>query len=268
MSSTFLYGANIHANGIRQHYLRYGGRGQPLVLVPGITSPAPTWGFVAERLGAHYDVHVLDVRGRGLSETGSELDYSREAYAADVGAFAQALKLADYVYLGHSMGARIGCLVGRKHGARIASMILVDPPMSGPGRAPYPAALEWYIDSIRLSAKGIGADEMRAFCPTWRDEDLRIRAEWLHTCNEAAIVRSFHDLNLDDIHVDMPCLSMPILLVAAGRGGVITSADMAEVRRLIPQLRISVVENAGHMIPYENESGFFSALSEFLGPKF
>ncbi len=24
-SSTFLYGANVHANGIRQHYLRYGG---------------------------------------------------------------------------------------------------------------------------------------------------------------------------------------------------------------------------------------------------
>ena len=25
MPSTFLYGANIRANGIRQHYLRYGG---------------------------------------------------------------------------------------------------------------------------------------------------------------------------------------------------------------------------------------------------
>ena len=24
MSSTYLYGANVHANGIRQHYLRFG----------------------------------------------------------------------------------------------------------------------------------------------------------------------------------------------------------------------------------------------------
>ncbi|WP_391573152.1 alpha/beta fold hydrolase, partial [Serratia ficaria] len=34
--STFLYGANVQANGIRQHYLRYGGRGPTLILIPGI----------------------------------------------------------------------------------------------------------------------------------------------------------------------------------------------------------------------------------------
>ncbi len=36
--SHYLYGANIQANGIRQHYLRYGGQGLPIILVPGITS--------------------------------------------------------------------------------------------------------------------------------------------------------------------------------------------------------------------------------------
>ncbi len=40
--STFLYGAHVHANGIRQHYLRYGGHGPALILIPGITSPAIT----------------------------------------------------------------------------------------------------------------------------------------------------------------------------------------------------------------------------------
>ena len=44
--SEYLYGANVHANGIRQHYLRYGGKGPAVVIVPGITSPAVTWGFV------------------------------------------------------------------------------------------------------------------------------------------------------------------------------------------------------------------------------
>ena len=55
--STFLYGANVRANDIRQHYLRYGGsdgqRGErdAVVIIPGITSPAVTWGFVGERFG-------------------------------------------------------------------------------------------------------------------------------------------------------------------------------------------------------------------------
>jgi len=265
MQSTFLYGANIQANGIRQHYLRYGGKGPSLVLVPGITSPAPTWGFVAERMGMHYDVYVLDIRGRGLSEARDDMDYSREACADDVGAFAEVLQLTNYVYMGHSMGARIGCLVGRKYGDRIASMILVDPPVSGPGRAPYPATLDWYINSIRLACRGIDSEQMRRFCPTWSEEHLRIRAEWLHTCNEAAIVRSFHDLNGDDIHADIPHLSMPVLLMAAGRGGVIGPKDMEELRQLMPQVVIRVIENAGHMIPYEDEAGFFAVLREFLG---
>ncbi|HWI80103.1 MAG TPA: alpha/beta hydrolase, partial [Ramlibacter sp.] len=40
---TFLYGGHVRANGIRQHYLRYGDSGPPLVLVPGIVSPAALW---------------------------------------------------------------------------------------------------------------------------------------------------------------------------------------------------------------------------------
>ncbi len=54
--SNFLYGGNVLANGIRQHYLRYGGaeggRGErdAVITVPGITSPAITWGLVGDRL--------------------------------------------------------------------------------------------------------------------------------------------------------------------------------------------------------------------------
>src|ERR1700730_590369 len=107
MQSTFLYGAHVHANGIRQHYIRYGGQGIPLILIPGITSPAITWGFVGERFGRHFDTYVLDVRGRGLSESRSDLDYRLDACAKDLVAFAEVLGLSNYVLVGHSMGGRI-----------------------------------------------------------------------------------------------------------------------------------------------------------------
>jgi hypothetical protein len=80
-----LYGAQVRANDIRQHYLRYGGNKDQraerdaVIIVPGITSPAVTWGFVAERFGRQFDTYVLDVRGRGLSEASSALDYSLDA---------------------------------------------------------------------------------------------------------------------------------------------------------------------------------------------
>ncbi|MGY2491665.1 alpha/beta fold hydrolase [Cupriavidus sp. CP313] len=269
--TTFLYGGHVHTNGIRQHYLRYGGSDgaraarDPVIIVPGITSPAITWGFVGERFGSSFDTYVLDVRGRGLSSAEAGLDYSLDAQARDVVALAEALGLRRYSVVGHSMGARIGvrAAAGRPDG--LARLVLVDPPVSGPGRRAYPAQLPWYVDSIRLSRQGTDVEGMRRFCPTWTDEQLRLRAEWLHTCNEDAVVRSFEDFHRDDIHADMPRVTVPTLLVTAGRGDVVRAEDVAEIRTLLPGVLVSHVAGAGHMIPWDDEAGFYAALGDFLG---
>jgi N-formylmaleamate deformylase len=265
--STFLYGANARANGIRQHYLRYGGKGQPLLLVPGITSPAPTWGFVAERLGAVYDTYVLDVRGRGLSETAPGMDYSLAACARDAGALAQALGLHDYILVGHSMGARIGAQTAASHAQGLARLVLVDPPVSGPGRRPYPAKIGWYVDSIRLMAAGEPWQRLREFSPTYTDEQLRLRGEWLHTCDLDAITQSFDEFHSTDMHALLPQIKVPVMLMAAGKGGVIEAPDIAELQQLIPGIAVQRVANAGHMIPWDDLEGFFDALNTFLPSK-
>ena len=268
---TFLYGANVQANGIRQHYLRYGGAEggragrDAVVIVPGITSPAVTWGFVGERFGRHFDTYVLDVRGRGLSSSGAGLDYGLDAQAADVIALAQALGLDRYALVGHSMGARIAIRAGGAQPPGLRRIVAVDPPVSGPGRRPYPAKLPWYVDSIRQSLIGMTADDMRAFCPTWTGEQLALRAEWLHTCYEPAIVRSFEDFQKDDIHADLPRLAVPLLLMTAERGDVVRDTDVAEIRGLAPDTRHVRVPGAGHMIPWDNEEGFYQAFGDFLG---
>ncbi|RKE70789.1 alpha/beta fold hydrolase [Pseudorhodoplanes sinuspersici] len=265
MTSTFQYGANIRANGIRQHFLRYGGAGRNVVILPGITSPSITWGFVGERFGRNFDTYILDARGRGLSETGDGLDYSLDAMAADAAAFVTALDLEDYVFVGHSMGARIALRAVSRHGAKPGAMVMVDPPVSGPGRRHYPAKLPWYVDSIRLSREGCDQEAIRPFCPTWSDEQLRLRAEWLHTCHEGAIVTAFEAFKTDDIHSDFSRISCPSMMMVAGRAGVILPEDEKEISTLQPALRIVKVENAGHMIPWDDEEGFYRAFGDFLG---
>jgi N-formylmaleamate deformylase len=269
--SNLQYGAHVRANGIRQHYLRYGSPAalrssrDPIVLIPGITSPAITWGFVAERFSREFDTYVLDVRGRGLSEASASLDYSLDAQAADVGAFASALGLARYSIVGHSMGARIGARVAARHPQGLARLVMVDPPVSGPGRRPYPAQLAWYVDSMALARAGIDAEGMRRFCPTWSEEHLRIRAEWLHTCDERAILASFEGFQTDDIHADLARIEVPVLLMTAERGDVVRPEDVEEIGRLLPSCSHVRVAGVGHMIPYDNEEGFYQALGDFLG---
>ncbi|RXZ32770.1 alpha/beta hydrolase [Oxalobacteraceae bacterium CAVE-383] len=269
--STFLYGANVQANGIRQHYLRYGGdqggRGArtAVVIIPGITSPAITWGFVGERFGLHFDTYILDVRGRGLSDAGDALDYGIDAQAADAIAFSAALGLGEYALVGHSMGGRIGIRAARLQPPGLTRLVMIDPPVSGPGRRAYPSRLPWYVDSMALARRGCSAEDMRAFCPTWSEEQLRLRAEWLHTCNEGAIVASFNAFHTDDIHADLPHVKIPSHLIVASRGDVLLPPDIDEIGQLLPQATVAKVDDAGHMIPWDNEAGFYAAFGDFLG---
>ncbi len=255
-------GYNIHANGIRHHLLHFPGQGHALMLIPGITSPAVTWAFVAERLSAAFDVHVLDVRGRGLSEAGA-LDYSLDAMAQDVMALGPATGLEKPLLLGHSMGARVAIRAARKAPDAFAGLILADPPVSGPGRRAYPSAWSWYEDSIRMAQKGCSGEDMRRFCPAWTDEQNALRAEWLHTCQLDAVRTAFDGFHTDDIHADLPHLKMPVRLVVAGGAPVIGEADMAEITALVPSIETRIVPAAGHMIPWDDLEGFLAAVMDF-----
>lgn len=250
-------GYNIYANGIRHHLIRYAGPGPQMLIIPGITSPAITWGFVAERLAERFDVHVLDVRGRGLSETG-DLDYSLDAMAEDAVAVAQMMETP--VVLGHSMGARTAIRAAARKGDAFSRLILVDPPVSGPGRRAYPSPWPWYQDSILMARKGCSAEDMKAFCPTWTHDQRALRAEWLHTCNLGAIRIAYDGFHTDDIHVDLPNIALPMRLVVAGDSPVIEEVDIAEIKTLAPKIELRTVQGAGHMIPWDNLDGFCAAI--------
>jgi N-formylmaleamate deformylase len=261
----FIHGHTLRANNIRQHYLRFGGEGHPLILIPGIMTPAPIWDFVGDRLGVAYDTYVMDVRGRGLSETGDELDYSLDAYADDVAGLARTLGFKKYSIVGHSMGARIALRTASRHGDAIDQIVMIDPPVSGPGRRRYPVPLDRVVDRLAKAKRGelweATKDE-----PFWSDHSKRVRAEWTHTCNEVAVLtthRNFHD---EDIFPDFGKTKVRTSLMVATRGGTIEQADIDEIKGRMPSIMVDRVE-AGHMIPFENEDGFFVSLGKLLGTK-
>lgn len=255
-------GYNLHANGIRQHLLHYAGEGPQMLLIPGITSPAITWGFVAERLAEKFDVHVLDVRGRGLSQAG-DLNYSLDAMADDALGVIDSGGMDKPVILGHSMGARNAIRAARNNSDAMSGLILVDPPVSGPSRRAYPAKWQWYEDSIIAANKGCSAEEMRAFCPTWTNDQVALRAEWLHTCQLDAIKTAYGGFHTDDIHADLPHIKLPMRLLKAGNAPVIGDDDITEIQTLAPHIDVKVVQDAGHMIPWDNLEGFLDAVMDF-----
>ena len=257
-------GRHVMANGVRLHYVRYGGDGPALLLLPGITSPAATWEFVAEHLAAGNDVHVLDIRGRGLSEGGAALGYRLDDYAADAEAFIRALGLNRPAVLGHSMGARIAVRLAARHPQLVAKLVLADPPVSGPGRRPYPIPLSFYLDSLDAVSRGIGYEAMKKSLP-WTDEQLEQRMEWLPTCDRTAIIESHRSFHEEDMHADLPRVSAETLLLYAEHGGTVTDADADEITTAIAgRCRQQRIDGAGHMIPWDRLDAFVASVTGFL----
>ena len=254
----------VSANGLRLHYLEYGRGDVKLVIVPGITSPAITWEFVAEELGRNYHVYTMDVRGRGLSDKPAS-GHRLTDYAKDTADFIRALGLDRPVVLGHSMGARIAAAFGALHADVRGALVVVDPPLSGPGRAPYPSPLDFFVDGLRRARAGsLTVEALRPSFPSWTDEQLQIRADWMATCDETAVVETHRGFHEEDFFAYWRKLLPPVLLMYGGKSPAVLESAIEEIAAANPRAKIARVPDAGHMIPWDNLSGFLSDTRRFI----
>jgi N-formylmaleamate deformylase len=252
------------ANGtVRLHALDYGGDRVPLVVLPGITSPAITMDFVAGRIGDLVRPVILDVRGRGLSDSGGE--YSLEEYAEDAEALIRGLELDAPLLLGHSMGARIAATAAVRARVPLRGTVLIDPPMSGPGRGPYPTPLEVFLAQLDQAKRGIDADEVARSWPRWPRRELELRARWLSSCDEQAITLTHRGFETDDFFDWWPAVPAPTTLIYGADSPVVSAAAAGEAARANPAANLLKVPAAGHMVFWDNPSDSIRILRQALG---
>lgn len=253
--------AFVVANGRSVHCLDYGGEGPDLVLIPGITMPAATWNFVSVRLSPMFRVVAVDLPGRGLSDPGRPGSHSARHYARDLVALIDVLDLRLPVLLGHSLGARVSAAVAVGHPGLAGHVVLADPPLCGPDEPPYATPLADFLADI-VSARGPNASEyVRMRHPTWSDEQIAARAEWLPTCDEEAIVEDYDNFGKEDFFGMWRRVSPPATLVYGCKSPMYTGEAVDRLRRENPAVTIVGVEGAGHMIPFDNLPGFLEVLA-------
>ncbi len=254
----------VEAGGVSLHALDFGGAAPPVLVLPGITSPAITWEFVARELAGSVRPVVADLRGRGLSGVPQDGSHAIEDYADDAAALIDGLGLNRPIVLGHSFGARIGAALAVRHPGAAGSLVLVDPPLSGPGRDPYPTSLEAFLGQLAEAQAGTTADAVAAHWPSWPRRELELRARWLATCDETAIVETYRGFETDDFLDWWRVLPTPALFVHGGLSPVVTEAGTRELAQIRKDIPIATVPDAGHMIPWDNLPGFVAAVEGFL----
>jgi N-formylmaleamate deformylase len=257
----------VRANGLRHHVLQYGEPGRPdLLILPGITSPAATADFLATLIAdMGYRVHVPDIRGRGRSDRAAPGHYRLVDYAADVAALIPALGLERPVIVGHSMGARIALAHTALHATgEHGLVVLVDPPVCGPGRGTYPTSRESFLEQLHEAYRGTTAEEVRRFYPKWPQRELQLRAEMLSTCDETAVLETHAGFESEDIIGYWRQLGGPAVLIRGANSPVLPATAAQDLHATNPTIEILAVPDAGHMVPWDNLPGFLHALHPYL----
>jgi N-formylmaleamate deformylase len=257
----------VQANGLRHHVLQYGEEGRPdLLILPGITSPAVTADFFATLIAdLGYRVHVPDIRGRGQSDRAAAGQYRLTDYAADVAGLVTALGLKRPVILGHSMGARIAIAYAALHaGDDHGLLIVVDPPVCGPGRGSYPTTRESFVEQLHQAYRGTTAEEVRRFYPKWPEREVQLRAEVLASCDEVAVLETHAGFESEDIFGYWRRITQPAVLIRGGDSPVVPAAAADDLRAENPAIEILTVPSAGHMVPWDNLPGFLDAVRPYL----
>ena len=255
------------ANGLRHRVLRYGEPGSPdLLVLPGITSPAVTADFLAVVFaGWGYRVTVPDIRGRGETDRAPAGRYRLTDYAADVAGLVDALGLHRPAVVGHSMGARIAAAYAVRHALQDHGLlVLVDPPTSGPGRGRYPTSRESFLEQLHEAQRGTTAEEVRRFYPRWPERELRLRADVLASCDETAVLETHEGFEREDFFEYWARLTGPVLLVRGGDSPVVPAAAAEDLRSARPDIDILSVPAAGHMVPWDNLTGFLDTVRPHL----
>lgn len=247
---------------VELHVLDYGGDRPPILVLPGITSPAITWDFVVAELRDLVRPLVMDLRGRGLSGLGDR--YRAVDFAEDAAAAIEQLGLERPIVLGHSLGARVGAALGASGAVELGPAILVDPPLSGPTRGPYPTTREAFEAQVDEGHAGTTADAVRAYYPKWPRAELLLRARWVRTCDKDAVLATYDEFTREDFFDWWPHLGTPAAFVRGADSPVVTEAGAAEAARANPGASQHAIPGAGHMVPWDSYAPFMTELRALL----
>ncbi|MBP6014258.1 MAG: alpha/beta hydrolase [Alphaproteobacteria bacterium] len=127
----------VEVEGARIHYLRWGNRDKPgLLLVHGNGAHAYWWSFIAPFLAREYNVAAMDLSGMGDSDRRET--YTMDLFVEEELAVARAAGMFDHeeppVFVAHSFGGFATIMAGALHGKELAGTVIVDSPVNPPGR--------------------------------------------------------------------------------------------------------------------------------------
>jgi len=260
---------------------RYG-KGDPIVLLPGLTAGTWEWYDTIRHLDVHHTVYAISLPGFDGRPPANPPLFDR--FTSDFWSFVNTQHVARPVVIGHSLGGTLAILLGEQHPERLRGIIALDGMPLFPGMERVTA--EQRADGAQQAATTIAAEsqtQLRDYEKTYMNgpggvldsaladqlADLEARgdpptiAEWLR-----------EDLG-GDLRPDLPKIRVPLLEIAP-----FNQADMANslhpftadqkvqyYETLLagaPRVQVVSIAPARHFAMLDQPQQFFAIVDAFI----
>jgi len=271
------------SDGVRLYAQDWGpieGTQTPLLCLAGLTRNHRDFEPVAEQFSGTRRVIALDFRGRGKSGWTDPKTYRPDVEMADSIALLDHLGIARAAVLGSSRGGLVGMLMGVKHPARMAGLILND---VGP-------VIE--VASLKRIAAYVGRGQS---FETWDAAALAVakaalgfdgvsQDEWVRVAKRIYGVSGIHPCTEHDpgLAVNFPTVEqldakpvpdswalfdglgdMPVGVLRGSGSDLLAAATVVEMKKRRAGLMATVITGRGH-IPFLDEAESVAALGVWL----
>lgn len=103
------------------------GRGSPVILIPGLSSPRAVWDAAAPQIARNHRLILVQVNGFGGDDAGANLSPGiLDGIVADLHSYLSAQKLASAKVVGHSMGGLVALELAKAHPEDTSALMIVD----------------------------------------------------------------------------------------------------------------------------------------------
>ncbi|MDZ4308101.1 alpha/beta hydrolase [Allopontixanthobacter sp.] len=103
------------------------GAGDPVILIPGLSTPRGVWEGVAAELAKSHRVLLVQVNGFGGDDPGGNLrEGILEGAVSDIVAFMRQKKIEKPAVIGHSMGGVLSLMIASRHKDALGRVMVVD----------------------------------------------------------------------------------------------------------------------------------------------
>ena len=254
------------------------GKGSPVILIPGLSSPRTVWDGVVPDLAKSHRVILVQVNGFAGDDAGANLKPGvLDGIVGDLHTYIGKHKLQGAVVVGHSMGGLVGLMLAKAQPGDVGKLMIVDSlpwygMLFGPGATvdtvkPQAAAMRDRFTASYGKPNPAANQAMAARFALRPDAQAKV-AGWMDQTDARVSAEAMYEDMITDLRGDMGKIATPITMLyptSAALPKAVAEPLYTAAYKDAPHATLVEVPDSAHFIMLDQPAVFLKTLMAFVG---